>query len=238
MFPRISDLTIEKKDRLNVDNFKDHLLTIGKYAKQTNHRITMHPGQYNQVGAKSRKVFEQTVEDLKSHADILDAMDLDDNAIITVHGGGTYGDKENTMRRWIEQFDDLPRNVKNRLALENCERQYNIRDVLYISEQINIPVIFDSHHFNCYNQINNLDWIADDYIPRVLSSWGLRRAVVHISEQKEGARIGSHSDFIEDIPDYFLSIPQLYGVGVDIEVEAKAKELAIQKLYAKYNDYF
>jgi len=234
MFPRITDGELPLDQRVRVDNYRDLLRTAGDYARLTNHRITMHPGQYNQVGAEKREVFDKTVEDLSVHAEILDLMGMDNNAILTVHGGGVYGDKEKTTRRWIEQFDELPRSVKNRLTIEHCERQYNIQDVLYISEQTRIPVIFDSHHFDCYNLINGTSFVAEDYIPFVLDSWGSRRMVAHISEQKPDARIGSHSDFIESIPSYFLSIPEKYGVGVDIEVEAKAKEEAILKLKEKY----
>jgi UV DNA damage endonuclease len=234
MFPRITDPNIDLDNRLKISDYKEILYSIGNYAKQTNHRITMHPGQYNQVGAEKESVFLKTVEDLSIHSEILDSMGMDNNAILTVHGGGVYGDKESTTRRWIEQFDDLPRNVKDRLAIENCERQYNIEDVLYISEETNIPVIFDSHHFNCYNKIYDVNFIATDYMPYVVDSWKSRRIVSHISEQKENARIGAHSDFIEDIPDYFLSVPEEYGVGIDIEVEAKAKEAAIFKLYYNF----
>lgn len=234
MFPRITDPNIDLDNRLKISDYKEILQSIGNYARQTNHRITMHPGQYNQVGAEKESVFLKTVEDLSIHSEILDCMGMDNNAILTVHGGGVYGDKESTIRRWIEQFDDLPRNVKGRLAIENCERQYNIEDVLYISEETNIPVIFDSHHFNCYNKIYDVNFIARDYMPYVVDSWKSRRIVSHISEQKENARIGAHSDFIEDIPDYFLSVPEEYGVGIDIEVEAKAKEAAIFKLYYNF----
>lgn len=234
MFPRITDGELAHDQRLSVQTYSDFLRQAGDYARSTNHRITMHPGQYNQVGAEKREVFEKTVEDLSVHAEILDLMGMDNNAILTVHGGGVYGDKENTIRRWIEQFDELPRSVKNRLTIENCERQYNIEDVLYISEQTRIPVIFDSHHFDCYNLIYNTSFVGSEYVPFVLDSWGTRRMVAHISEQKPDARIGSHSDFIENIPSYFLSIPEKYGVGIDIEVEAKAKEEAILKLKKKY----
>jgi UV DNA damage repair endonuclease len=37
----------------------------------------MHPGQYNQVGAKNPDVFDSTVSDLSMHADILDYMNID-----------------------------------------------------------------------------------------------------------------------------------------------------------------
>lgn len=206
MFPRITDNTLDISDRLNVCDFAGLLHEAGKVARATNQRITMHPGQYNQIGAKDPNVFEKTVEDLTVHAEILDCMGMDNEAILTIHGGGVYGDKESTIRRWIDQFDDLPRPVKNRIAIENCERQYSIEDCLEIADACKIPVIFDSHHFDCYNQINGTDFVASHYIPHVLETWWDRTMVTHISEQKQGARIGAHSDFIETIPDYFLSV--------------------------------
>ena len=234
MFPRITDEEIPEFERLKVSSYSETLKDIGEYAKSTGQRLTMHPGQYNQIGAHDPKVFRRTVEDLTVHADILDAMGLDNNAIITIHGGGVDGDKEETIKRWVIQFFTLPKNVQDRIAIENCERQYNVEDCIDISKACNIPVILDSHHFNCYNLINNTNLVAENYIPYVLASWGERRAVMHISEQKTGSRIGSHSDFIENIPQYMLDIPNEYGVGVDIEVEAKAKEAAIFKLLEKY----
>jgi UV DNA damage repair endonuclease len=56
----------------------------------------------------------------------------------------------------------------------------------------------------------------------------------HISEQREDARIGAHSDFIEKIPEYILSIPEKYNTSLTIDIEAKLKEQAILHLYKKY----
>ena len=36
------------------------------------------------------------------------------------------------------------------------------------------------------------------------------------------------------LPDYLLNIPERYGTKIDIMIEAKMKELSIQKLYEKY----
>ena len=234
MFPRITDSEIPIENRVNVSDYTELLKSAGDLAKQSGQRITMHPGQYNQVGAKSSDVFDKTVADLQVHAEIMDTMGIDENGILTVHGGGVYGDKDATIRRWIEQFGDLPRSVKNRLCIENCERQYNIEDCLYIATECKIPVIFDSHHFDCYNLLNGTSFNAHDYIIQVLETWGHRRMLTHISEQRPGARVGAHSDFIETIPDYFLDIPREFGLSVDIEVEAKAKEAAVKKLSDKY----
>ena len=235
LFPRITDSVIPRDQRLRVVDYRHILADIGQYARSVGQRLTMHPGQYNQIGAQDRGVFDRTVEDLTIHADILDYMGMDDNAILTIHGGGVYGDKEATIKRWIQQFSLLPANVQRRIAIENCERQYNVGDCLRIATACRIPVIFDSHHFDCYNSINGTSFQARDYIGHVLASWGERRAVMHISEQRPDARVGTHSDFIEVIPEYMLSIPDEYDVGVDIEVEAKAKEAAIFKLRDKYH---
>lgn len=234
MFPHIND---KETENYTLDDFKVKLSELGKYARYSDQRITMHPGQYNQVGAKSRTVFESTIEDLVHHANILDYMDMDDNSIICIHGGGTYNDKENTIRRWIEQFSELPTNVKKRLAIENCEFNYNVEDCLYIAEQCRIPVIFDVHHFNCYNLKNELEWEGKDYIPYIIDSWCERRMLAHISDQKEDAKLGAHHDYVKRIPKYLMTIPEIYSVGVDIEIEAKAKEAAIFQLYRKYDKH-
>ena len=55
-------------------------------------------------------------------------MGLGKNSVMVVHGGGIYGDKELTKKRWCKQFYKLPDNVKNRLVLENCEKCFSIKD--------------------------------------------------------------------------------------------------------------
>jgi len=47
-------------------------------------------------------------------------------------------------------------------------------------------------------------------------------------------KVGKHSDYIDILPEYLLNIPEKYGVEIDIMIEAKCKELSIQKLYEKY----
>lgn len=234
IFPHFTD---KETESYTLDFAHNELQKVGEFCKNKNHRITMHPGQYNQIGAKNRDVFDQTIKDLKMHADILDIMNIDDNGIICVHGGGMYGDKENTIRRWIEQFDDLPNNVKKRLAIENCEKCYNARDCIHIAQETNIPMIFDTHHYDCYNKlhINEKTESVDELMDEIIESWDKKTPLFHISEQAQGKRVGAHSDYIENIPEYLLKVPYNYDTNISIEVEAKAKESAIKKLQNKYN---
>lgn len=243
MFPHFTDTETEK---YTIDFAEEDLILAGGLSRALGQRILMHPGQYNQVGTPNKHTFEKTVEDLTHHANILDTMGIDKDGVIIVHGGGTYGDKENTKRRWIEQFDDLPNNVKNRLVLENCERQYSTRDCLDISEECGIPVVFDFHHYDCYNLIykNNKNKKQEsilEIIPEVIESWentNRNRIVMHVSEQGSG-RIGHHSDYVETIPgEIFTILDEFPSIKIDLEVEAKMKEKAILKLYNKYKDLF
>ena len=237
IFPHFTDSETEK---YKIDFARTDLEAAGKLAKSLGHRILMHPGQYNQVGAKSESVLEKTIEDLSHHADILDTMGINSNGVLIVHGGGTYGDKETTTRRWIEQYDDLPRKVKNRLVLENCERQYSTRNCLDISEECGIPVVFDFHHYDCYSKIyeDEEQESISDLAPEIIETWGDKRVLMHVSEQGEG-KIGHHSDYIEKIPDDLLNIlEENPSLEIDLEVEAKMKEQAIIKLYKTYPKLF
>lgn len=229
MYPHFTDPETEKYD---IDFTSDELQKAGILANLYEQRIVMHPGQYNQVASPNIGVFEKTIEELKHHADILDMMGINPiNGSIIVHGGGVYGDKEKTIRRWLERFDELPSNVKNRLVLENCERNYNIRDCLNIHDELGIPIVFDFHHYHCYSKIHDIKQESiSDLLPEIFDTWK-DRVLMHISEQGEG-KIGHHSDYIENIPNELFKYSE--NITIDLEVEAKMKEQAIKKLYEKY----
>ena len=235
IFPHFTDYETQN---YSIDFAEKELEKAGELANHYKHRIVMHPGQYNQVGAESLDVFLKTIDDLSHHASILDTMNIDENGVIIVHGGGTYKDKSKTIRRWIEQYDELPQSVKRRLVLENCERQYSTRDCLNISEEISIPIVFDFHHYECYSKIN-LDTEQEtiqDLLPEIIDTWKNRTPLMHISEQGSG-KIGHHSDFIENLPQDLLDFTNTRpDIHIDVEVEAKMKEQAIFKLYSKYSN--
>jgi len=115
-------------------------------------------------------------------------MGMGKESIMVVHGGGLYGDKEATIKRWCKNFKKLSKRVQNRLVLENCEKCYNIEDCLDISERINIPVVFDTHHYTCYNLLHPdlKPKLKKEsyYIPKILETWKRRgiKPKFHVSE--------------------------------------------------------
>ena len=235
LFPHYTDVELKevRTEEYNMEFARDALQHAGEAARKFKQRLSLHPGQYNQVASPREEVWEMTVIDLTYHAQILDEMGMGNESVICVHGGGVYGDIATTKQRWIERFHQLPDPVKRRLAIENCERCYSVVDCLEIAEACSIPLIFDCHHYECYNQIypdKRID-IAE-YMPRVVKTWKNITPLFHISEQEVGSRIGTHSEFVENLPPYYLSFPSTFG-DLDIEVEAGAKEESVMHLRSK-----
>tara|TARA_B110001450_G_scaffold206461_1_gene196570 strand:+ start:2856 stop:3635 length:780 start_codon:yes stop_codon:yes gene_type:complete len=234
IFPHYSN---KKAEDYTLDFAIELLKQIGIKSKEYNQRLTFHPGQYNCLGSPHEDVIEHTIRDLKYHADILDIMELDQNSVMVIHGGGVYNNKKQTIERWCENYEKLPENIKKRLVLENCEKNFSIKDCLIVSEKVNVPIVFDTHHYDCYKKIHSEEKFENPeyYIPKILETWNKRNIKVkfHVSEQGTG-KIGHHSDYIEIIPEYLLDIPEKYNKEIDIMIEAKMKEKAIFKLYEKY----
>jgi len=242
IFPHFTDPECDHYDL----HFAEHdLKRAGDLANLYNHRIVMHPSQFNQV-AGNDDVFAKTIADLQHHCDILDMMGIDKlNGVIIVHGGGVYGNRDETIKKWISNFHRMPQSIRDRLVIENCESAYNIDHCLYIAKACQIPVIYDLHHYECW-QLQKLLPVQSsiaDVFPDIIASWsyGHRaghqssvRLLLHISEQADGKRIGAHSDYITTIPSFLFSLIEKYNVSIDLEIEAKMKECAIFQLYEKY----
>ena len=100
---------------------------------------------------------------------------------------------------------------------------YSVKDLMYIHEKIGIPIVFDYHH----HIFQTGDISEEQALSLAISTWpkGIT-PIVHYSESKalheENTKLKpqAHSDYIK-------SLPNTYGLDVDIMVEAKAKELSI-----------
>jgi UV DNA damage endonuclease len=248
MFPHLTNPEFCKSkgvDDLAYDlaAFQSYFDRIGDLADRTQARITFHPGPYNQVGSPHREVFEKTKKELNMHASILDRCHRDLNSVMVVHGGGVYNNKALTKERWIQQFRLLPSSVQERLVIENCEHAYHIFDVMEIAEAVQRPVVFDTHHYNCYNiQLKAVHKDPLDppssFLDEVVKGWtnlGLRPKF-HVSDQAPKKRLGAHADYVRSIPSYLFDIAEKYK-GIDIMIEAKQKERAVQYLQKKYKAY-
>ena len=151
-------------------------------------------------------------------------MEMPADSVMVIHGGGVYGDKEATRKRWCENYRRLPEKIKRRLVIENCERCFSIKDCMLVSHEINIPIVFDTHHYECYKILHPDEKFEppEYYMGYILQSWQKRgiKPKFHVSEQGKG-RCGHHSDYIEVILQYLFDIPEKFNIDIDIMIEAK-----------------
>lgn len=238
LFPHMNNRKSPYSKEFTLEFAHDILLEAGQLARETGQRLTFHPGQYNVVGTPHEDKFQNTIGELDWHAEVLDIMGCGPDSVIVIHGGGTYGDKAATIARWVANFKRLPERVQRRLVLENCEKSFSVVDCLEISAATGVPVVLDTHHFECYQLLHKNSQLLDisTYIPAVLETWSLRhmKPKFHVSQQCDGKQVGAHSDLITELPSYLLEIPARYNTSIDIMIEAKLKEQAIEALYIRH----
>ena len=231
MFPWMSEYEIS--DLPNFKTIKDLLETAGKLAMDNGQRIGFHPGQFCVLPSPNPKVVENTIDELDKHAQILDMMGLPQNQTysMNIHLGGSYGDKEAAMQRFVENFKRLSKSAQNRLVLENDDKpaQYSVSDLYEIYKQIGTPITFDYHHHRCYED----PMPEEEALKLAASTWpkGIRQ-LCHYSSAKK-----LHEDstaIIRAHADYLYEKIETYGMDLDIELEVKAKELALIKYRKEY----
>lgn len=195
----------------------------GRMAAGSNLRLSFHPDQFTLLSSPDPEVTARSLAELVYHAEVAEYIGAD---VITLHGGGAYGDKQSALQRLIRAIDQLPEPVRSRLALENDDRVYTPADLLPICAATGIPFVYDVHHHRCLADGQTAEAITE----QALTTWH-REPLFHLSTPKDGwqsANPRPHHDFIDpaDLPSCWLPLP------ITVEVEAKAKELALQKLLA------
>lgn len=144
------------------------LRAFGRKAKEYDIRLSFHPSQYVLLNAPDPELTKKSIWDLSSQAEMLDRMELDDEAVMVTHVGGVYGDREASRARWIEGYEQCPEHVKRRLVLENDDIRFDAADALWIHERTGVRLVFDYQHFWCLN-LQRLD--MRDTLERFVGSW-------------------------------------------------------------------
>ena len=232
-FFRLSSALVPWGDNIDITQLKDYkefkfeLKKAGDYAKFWNMRINSHPGPFNVLPSPNESVVQKTFADLELHGKIFDLIGLSKTPYnnINIHCNGVYGDKQSAMDRLITNFKRLSPSVRKRLTLENDDKasMYSVKDLMYIHKHTNIPIVFDYHH----HQFCTGDLSEEAALKLAATTWpnGITQEV-HYSESK-----ALHENNPKEKPQahslYINSLPDTYGLDLDIMVEAKGKELAI-----------
>jgi UV DNA damage endonuclease len=191
----------------------------GRFARAHALRTSFHPDQFILLSSADAGVVERSVADLDYQAEVAEWIGAD---VINIHGGGAYGDKPLALRRLAANVRRLPARVRRRLCLENDDRVYTPADLLPVCRDLRLPLVYDVHHHRCLPDGVGID----ETTIAALATWD-REPLFHVSSPRDDGRsLRGHHDYIHppDVP------PSWLALDLTMDVEAKAKELAVVRL--------
>ena len=209
--------------------FKNEWEEIGDLIQHFKLRVSFHPNQFTLFTSQREEVTTNAVKDMEYHFRMLKAMNALDTGLINIHIGGAYGDKNSSLNRFHQNLKKLPKEIKKQMTLENDDKTYDVRETLITCEKENIPMVLDYHHY----MANNGECDLPLYLQRIFKTWNNFNIVpkVHISSPKSDQAYRSHADFVSlDFVLPFLKMAKELNQDFDIMIEAKQKNLAMQRL--------
>ncbi len=229
MFPCIGFYKL--KDLPNFDLISRKMKNVGDFIKLNDMRTSFHPSHFCVLASENPDVVTKTIDELNKHSELMDLMGLEKSHYypINIHINTTQPTRELAADRFCKSFELLSDSCKSRLTVENDDKesQYSVKllhELVY--QRIGIPIVFDQFHFLYGPQ----DQTMEDALKLALSTWKVK-PLTHMSSSKQledsKAKNTAHADYI------YESI-QTFGQDFDIEIEAKAKDLAV----VKYRELF
>lgn len=193
----------------------------GEFARTHDIRTCLHPDQFVVLNSPRADVVDRSIAELEYQSEVAEWVAAD---VVNIHGGGAYGDMQTALARFTRNLSRLSERTRSRLTVENDDTTYTPFDLLPLCRAEGIPLVYDVHHHRC----NQDELSVEEATHQALATWN-REPLFHISSPREGwkgAKPKPHHDFInvQDFP------PCWHGLNLTVEVEAKAKEIAVLKL--------
>jgi UV DNA damage endonuclease len=195
---------------------------VKQLREQWDIRLSFHPDQFVLLSSPSAEVTRKSIAELDYQAMLAEMIGAD---VLNIHAGGVYGDKQAALKRLRENFQSLPERVQSRLTLENDDVSYTVNDLLPVCQDLAVPLVYDVHHHRC----NKDRLTVQEATNASIQTWeaaGRGEAYFHLSSPKNGWQGNDpkpHAEMIamSDFPEEWI------GLDVTIDIEAKAKELAV-----------
>jgi UV DNA damage endonuclease len=193
----------------------------GEFAAKHKLRTTFHPDQFVVLNSPRADVVEKSLEEIEYQAQVAEWIGAD---VINIHAGGAYGDKPSALGRMAQALNRLSAAARQRLTVENDDKVYTPADLLPWCRSIGVPLVYDVHHHRCLPDGQSIEQATSE----ALGTWD-REPLFHISSPLagwDGPSPERHHDFVA-VGDFPLCWRHL---AITVEVEAKAKELAVGQL--------
>ena len=231
-----------------------HFAEAGDLARELDVKISFHPGQFTVLASATPEIVERSIEEFEYHVSMARMLgfgkSFQDGCKINVHISGKQG-----PAGIIKALPRLTPEARNLITIENDEVGWGLDASLELEKHV--ALVMDIHH----HWIRDEEYIEpnDDRVKRVIDSWRGVRPTMHYSYSRDEhlapAELGdkmhsqmhnikdllargckkqklrAHSDFLPNdaVNDWALS----FWENFDIQVEAKAKNLATDQLHAR-----
>jgi UV DNA damage endonuclease len=225
LFPFITHPILQSFDHLKY--FEEDIYELGQLIKVNDIRISIHSSPYCILNSAKQEIVKKSVHELTKWADFLNLMDLPRNNRIVVHTGSAEGGKEAGKKRFADNFNALPDNIKNRLVLENDDKTYSFKDVEDVHAVTKVPIVIDIFHHRVHNP-EKIDEIQA--LQRALNTWGENELPeIHFSCQDPLKVKGSHSATI-DLDMIFAFLESTKKFKFDIMLEVKDTNNSVEQI--------
>ena len=232
-----------------------HFAECGELAREKDVKISFHPGQFTVLASETPDIVERSIEEFEYHTSMARMMGFgktfQDGCKINVHISGRQGPEG--IRKALPRLSPEARNL---ITIENDEMGWGLDASLELEKDV--ALVMDIHH----HWIRDEEYIDsnDDRVKRVRDSWRGVRPTMHYSYSRDEhlavadlgdrthtemhniqdllargckkQKLRAHSDYLPNakVNDWALSFLDEF----DIQVEAKAKNLAAEQLYNQY----
>ena len=224
------------------------LARAGEAARGGDVRLSMHPAQHAILATINPGVLDNALGDIAEHAAIFAMMGYSGwhphGASINIHGGSRAAGIEGLHAG----LDRVPAEALGLLTIENDEISFGLDDLLCVGDRVAIVVDFHHHWIFTHGE-----WLAPDdpRVDAIRASWRGVRPLAHISVSRENVVVDHDADTMPDFATLEAAghrASKLRGHSermwnraindfvashlgwCDVEVEAKAKNLASRDL--------
>ena len=225
---------------------------IGRSARTSGTRLSMHPGQFVVLASVNEGIVERSIEEFEYHVDMARWMGYGksfQDFKINVHISGKRGPEG--IRSALKRLTPEARNC---ITIENDENSWGVESSLELAKDC--ALVLDIHH----HWIRTGEYIqpTDDRVKGVIDSWRGIRPAMHYSVSREDYLVEHDKN---TIPDYNLLLEAGYKKQklrahsdfywnqktnewaitflnqFDIMCESKGKNLASMELYNQAKSY-
>jgi UV DNA damage repair endonuclease len=225
---------------------------IGRSARTSGTRLSMHPGQFVVLASVNEGIVERSIEEFEYHVDMARWMGYGksfQDFKINVHISGKRGPEG--IRSALKRLTPEARNC---ITIENDENSWGVESSLELAKDC--ALVLDIHH----HWIRTGEYIqpTDDRVKGVIDSWRGIRPAMHYSVSREDYLVEHDKN---TIPDYNLLLEAGYKKQklrahsdfywnqktnewaitflnqFDIMCESKGKNLASRELYNQAKSY-